>query len=138
MWFLQLIYHKYYSFFDKNILQSKERILNTNGKTTYNVLKEDLTVKNEVIDYSKEDHKLYFLNKIISNFNSVLISTFHGINQRMLPLYYSEYEWRFNHRHTPNILEKIQKYIRLSTIGTRKMITKSMDAYALSRGIQIA
>ena len=65
-----------------------ERKLNTDGKTTYNILKTRLQVINEIIDYDKEDHHLYFLNKIISNLNQYLLHVYHGVSKRMLPLYY--------------------------------------------------
>ena len=81
-----------------------------------------LTVQNEKINYEDDDHRLYFLNKIVSNLNSMLVDVFHGITKRMLPLYYGEYEWRFNHRHTKDVLSKIKKYVRHSDVHTRKMI----------------
>ena len=34
---------------------------------------------NEVIDYDKEDHHVYFLNKIISNLNQYLLHVYHGV-----------------------------------------------------------
>ena len=43
---------------------SKERKLNTDGKTTYNILKNRIEVNDEVIDYDNDNHRLYFLNKI--------------------------------------------------------------------------
>ena len=58
---------------------SNERTLNTDGKTTYNILKIRLQVINEVMDYDKEDHRLYFLNKIISNLNQYLLHVYHGV-----------------------------------------------------------
>ena len=54
-----------------------ERKLNTDGKATYNILKTRLQVINETIDYDKEDHRLYFLNKIISNLNQYLLHVYH-------------------------------------------------------------
>lgn len=47
-------------FFDQYVKMSNERTLNTDGKTTYNILKTRLQVINEAIDYDKEDHRLYF------------------------------------------------------------------------------
>ena len=105
---------------------SKERKLNTDCKTTYNILKNRI----EVIDYDNDNHRLYFLNKIISNLNSQFIDRFHGVTKRMLPLYYSEFEWRFNHRNCESIMDKIKNYIMQSSIATRKMIRDSMDQYA--------
>ena len=109
-------------FFEQNVVLSLDKKLNTDGKSTYNILKEQLTVQNEKINYEDDDHRLYFLNKIVSNLNSMLVDVFHGITKRMLPLYYGEYEWRFNHRHTKDMLSKIKKYVRHSDVHTRKMI----------------
>lgn len=125
-------------FFDQYVKMSNERKLNTDGKTTYNILKTRLQVINEVIDYDKEDHRLYFLNKIISNLNQQLLHVYHGVSKRMLPLYYGEYEWRFNHRKCKSIMDKIKNYITLSRVATRKMIRYSMDQYATSRGLEIS
>ena len=93
---------------------------------------------NEVIDYDKEDYRLYFLNKIISNLNQYLLHVYHGASKRMLPLYYCKYEWRFNHRKCRSIMEKIKNYITLSRIAIRKMIRESVDQYAMARGLEIS
>ena len=93
---------------------------------------------NEVIDYDKEDHRLYFLNKIISNLNQCLLNVYHGVSKRMLPLYYCKYEWRFNHRKCRSIMDKIKNYITQSGVATRKMIRDSMDQYAMVRGLEIS
>ena len=110
----------------------------TDGKTTYNILKNRMEVNNEVIDYDNDNHRLYFLNKIISNLNSQLVDRFHGVAKRMFPLYYSEFEWRFNHRNCKSILDKIKNYIMQSSIATRKMIRDSMDQFATARGLENA
>ena len=60
-------------YFEKYVKMSKERKLNTDGKTTYNILKNRIEANNEVIDYDNDNHRLYFLNKIISNLNSQFI-----------------------------------------------------------------
>lgn len=73
-------------YFEKYVKMSKERKLNTDGKTTYNILKNRIEVNDEVIDYDNDNHRLYFLNKIISNLNSQFIDRFHGVTKRMLPL----------------------------------------------------
>lgn len=54
-------------YFEKYVKMSKERKLNTDGKTTYNILKNRMIVNNEAIDYDNDNHRLYFLNKIIAN-----------------------------------------------------------------------
>ena len=125
-------------YFEKYVIMSKERKLNTDGKTTYNILKNRIEVNNEVIDYNNDNHQLYFLNKIISNLNSQLVDRFHGVAKRMLPLYYSKFEWRFNHRNCKSILDKIKNYIIQSSIATRKMIRDSMNQYATDRGLETA
>ena len=56
----------------------------------------------------------------------------------MLPLYYGEYEWRFNHRKCKSIMDKIKNYVTLSGVATRKMIRDSMDRYALTRKLKFA
>lgn len=122
-------------YFEKYVIMSKERKLNTDGKSTYNILKNRMEVKNEAIDYNDDNHRLYFLNKIISNLNSQLVDRFHGVVKRMLPLYYSEFEWRFNHRNCKSIMDRIKNYIMQSSIATRKMIRDSMDQYATARGL---
>ena len=122
--------------FDQYVIMSPDRKLNTDGKSTYNVLKTKMQVQNEKIDYDKEEHQLYFLNKIVSNLNHQLPHIFHGIGKRMLPLCYAEYEWRFNHRKNGSFLERISTYIRQSNIATRKMIRSSIDLYAHTRDLQ--
>lgn len=68
----------------------------------------------------------------------MILGVYHGISKRMLPLYFSEFEWRFNHRSTKGILAKIGHYIQSSAIVTKKMITASMSAYAVDRGLDLA
>lgn len=91
---------------------SKDRVLNTDG-----------------------NHRLWFLNKIISNLNSTFLNVFHGVNKRMMPLYLSEYEWRFNHRHTKDDLSKISAYIQSSSVTTREMNTYALNSYEIQRGL---
>lgn len=121
-------------FFEKFMRMGSQTILNTDGKTTYNCLKHDMIVKNEKINYQEDTHKLWFLNKIISNFSSMVLGVYHGISKRMIPLYFSEYEWRYNHRNTKNILDKIRHYLQFSS----RMISDSMNAYALDRGLALS
>ena len=124
----------YFSVLDGLAHPLYSRKLNTDCKTTYNILKNRI----EVIDYDNDNHRLYFLNKIISNLNSQFIDRFHGVTKRMLPLYYSEFEWRFNHRNCKSIMDKIKNYIMQSSIAARKMIRDSMDQYATARGLENA
>ncbi|NJE41617.1 hypothetical protein E0K99_09900, partial [Faecalicoccus pleomorphus] len=67
--------------FDQYVIMSPDRKLNTDGKSTYNVLTTKMQVQNEKIDYDKEEHQLYFLNKIVSNLNHQLPHVFHSIGK---------------------------------------------------------
>lgn len=122
-------------FFNEFVRMSKERVLNTDGKTTYSKLASKINLHREKIDYSDNNHRLWFLNKIVSNLNSSILGVFHGIDKRMMPLYFSKFEWRYNNKHSKDFLCKISNYIRSSYITTRKMITNSMDLYAQERDL---
>ena len=55
----------------------------------------------------------------------------------MLPLYYCEYEYRFNHRKCRFIMNKIKDYITQFEVVARKMIRDFVDQYAMARGLEI-
>lgn len=55
----------------------------------------------------------------------------------MLPLYYCEYEYRFNHRKRRFIMNKIKDYITQFEVVARKMIHGFVDQYAMVRGLEI-
>ena len=126
------------NFFKSYVYMSKDRKLNTDGKTTFNILKKNMNVQNEKIDYSQSNHRLYYLNKVISNFSSEMLHVFHGIGKRMLPLYISEYEWRFNHRKCTNVMKEIKYCIQSSTIATKHMIKDAINIYTEKRSLQLA
>ena len=46
---------------------SPDRIFNTDGKITYNILKDRMTVVNQKVDYTDKHHRLKWLNTIIGN-----------------------------------------------------------------------
>ena len=52
------------AFLTLSLVLSKDRTLNTDGKTTFNIMKDRITVVNEKIDYFKNGHRLYWLNTI--------------------------------------------------------------------------
>lgn len=122
-------------FFKSYVKMGMDCLLNTDGKTMYNCLRSALNLHKKKIDYNDSNHRLYFPNKIVSNINSVILGVYHGICKHMLPLYFSEFEWRFNHRHTKDYLGKIMKYLRKSSPMTRKSITETMNNYASERGL---
>ena len=55
----------------------------------------------------------------------------------MFPLYYCEYEYRFNHRKRRFIMNKIKDYITQFEVATKKMIHGFVDQYAMVRGLEI-
>lgn len=55
----------------------------------------------------------------------------------MFPLYYYEYEYRFNHRKRRFIMNKIKDYITQFEVAARKMIRDFVDQYAMVRGREI-
>ena len=47
-----------HKFFHMRAIISSERVLNTDGKTTFSELSKELTLKSEKIVYSEADHRL--------------------------------------------------------------------------------
>ena len=43
-------------YFDQYVVMPQDRKLNTDGKSTYNILKTKMQVENEKIDYEQEEH----------------------------------------------------------------------------------
>lgn len=93
---------------------------------------------NEVIDYDKENYRLDFLNRIISNLNQYSLHVYHGVSKEILPLYYCEYEYRFNHRKCRFIMNKIKNYITQSGAAIRKMIRDFVDQCAMAKELEIS
>lgn len=106
----------------------KDTLLNTDGEKGFNALKDIIQVNNVKIDYSDEEHRLEWLNTIIGNIKNNIMGIYHGVSKRDLPLFLNEQEYRFNHRYTgKNMINKIQKYIRVSFPVTHRMIVKILD-----------
>ena len=112
---------------------SEDRILNTDGKTTYNCLKKDLTVFYYHVDYSEKDHRLYWLNIMIGNIQNQITRIYHGVSKRDLPLFLAEQEYRFNHRFTgQEIMNKIRGYLSSSYPCPKRSIISALNT-AVSR-----
>ena len=47
------------AFLTQALVLSKDRTLKTDSKRTFNIMKDKITVVNEKIDYSKDNHRLY-------------------------------------------------------------------------------
>lgn len=51
-------------------------------------MKDRTTVVNEKKDYSKDNHRLYWLNTILGNINNNIIGIYHGARKIDLPLFF--------------------------------------------------
>lgn len=108
---------------DKSIKMSKERTLNTDGKTTFHRLEDQITLKSEKINYHDKNHRLYWLNTIIGNIKNNILGIYHGVSKRDLPLFLNEQQWRFNHRNSgTTILNKVSHYFLFSSPIPKKSI----------------
>lgn len=105
-----------HKFFRMRAKISSERVLNTDGKTTFSDLSKELILKSEKIVYSEAEHRLKWLNIIVGNIKNNIVGIYHhGVTKSSLSLFLHEQEWRFNHRYTgTHIMEKISKYIKKS------------------------
>lgn len=116
------------NFINKSIRPNKDSLLNTDGKNTFDCMKEFLKVKNEKILYHEEFHRLKWLNIAIGNIKNNIDGIYHGLSKRDMPLFLKEQEWRYNHRYTgKNIMNKIQTYILKSTPCPRKKIITALN-----------
>lgn len=115
-------------FFHMKAKLSPERILNTDGKTTFADLSKELTLKSEKIIYREADHRLKWLNIIAGNIKNNIIGIYHGVKKSALPLFLHEQEWRFNHRYTgTHIMEKVCKYISKSFPVDSEKLSKILE-----------
>ena len=69
-------------FISKKAILSKERILNTDGKTTFLGLTDKITLKSEKILYDEENHRLYWLNVLIGDIKNNITGICHGVTKR--------------------------------------------------------
>ena len=92
-------------------------------------MKDRIKVVNEKVDYSKDNHRLYWLNTIVGDIKNNIIGIYHGAKKIDLPLSFREQEYRFNHRNTgKQVMEKVAKYISNSHPMTRRQITNALNA----------
>lgn len=115
-------------FIGKSIVTGFDRVLNTDGKNTFRSMGEKITLKSNKISYEENDHKLYWLNIIISNVKNQITGIYHGVSKRDMPLFLQEQVYRFNHRFTGiEMTDKLKKYISQSTPISRKSIVKALN-----------
>ena len=74
----------------KSMKLDKNRKLNTDGKNTYNILKDKIDLKSEKITYETKSHRLYWLNVIIGNIKNNITGIYHGVTKRDLSLFLNE------------------------------------------------
>ena len=92
-------------------------------------MKGRITVVNEKIDYSKDNHRLYWLNTILGDIKNNITGIYHGARKIDLPLFFGEQEYRFNHRNTrKQMMDKAAEYISKSHPITRRQITNALNA----------
>lgn len=117
-----------------SITVGEYRVLNTDGNTTFNILKTNMTVFNEKVDYGLKNHRLYWLNIVISNVKNNITGIYKGISKRDLPLFMSEQEYRFNHRKSgTTLMNNVFRYIGLSKPMPKRAIIAEIDeAYCLA------
>lgn len=107
----------------KSMILSKDRKLNTDGKTTFQCVKEKIELQSQKIIYKESEHRLKWLNIIIGNTKTNIQGIYKGVEKRDLPLFLNEQEWRFNHRNIGNeVMKKIQKYLFHSSPMTKQQI----------------
>ncbi|MBP3398752.1 MAG: IS1595 family transposase [Erysipelotrichaceae bacterium] len=112
----------------KSVKLSPERTLNTDGKTTFYSLKDQINLQSEKINYEDKNHKLFWLNTIVANIQNNIVGIYRGIAKRDLPLFLNEQQWRFNHRNIgPNIMNKVAKYIVNSSPHPRRSIVTALN-----------
>jgi len=110
---------------------SHDKIISCDKDKAFMRLEKLVKLDNSKIDYSDDNHKLYWLNIFARNFQNNLKAIYHGISKRDLPFFLSKQEWRTNHRYTgKHIMEKVAKYISKSSVITNKTIIKTLDNYA--------
>lgn len=75
---------------NKSCVLSKDKTLNTDGKTTFSKLGDLVNLKSEKINYNDKSHKLYWLNIIIGNIKNNINGIYRGIAKRDLPLFLNQ------------------------------------------------
>lgn len=112
----------------KAAILSPERKLNTDKKNTFNVMKDYLQVRSEVVDYDNLGHRLHWLNVLIGDIKNQITGIYHGVAKRDLPLFLVEQQYRFNHRnHGQCLYDRIAKYLFRSTPHPRKLIVAALN-----------
>lgn len=120
----------------KHIDYDKDTTICTDGDQAYLFLKDKVHLVNGVIDYSKSEHLMYWINIQISNIKSNIDGIYHGIAKKYLNEYVQEHAWRFNHRYKGfNLMFSMIRIIGYSVVMTRKMLTNFFNKPSVSDGL---
>lgn len=84
-------------------------ILDENGNT---ISKHGYSL--EQSNFDKDSNKLEFIHKFISNFDSLILGTYHGVDLEYVDELLNEYTWRYNYRFEDNNMRKV--YLLLSSL----------------------
>lgn len=86
--------NKYFmeKFISMKVKLTKDRTLNTDGKTTFNGLKEKVNLKSAKIVYTDPGHRLQRLNTIAGGIKNNIAIIYHGVPKRSLPPFLHEQE----------------------------------------------
>lgn len=66
---------------------SKEAVLNSDGTNVFNLLQQDIKIKNDKLIYTETDHRLKYIHIIIGNVKNNIGGIYHGVDKSVLPLY---------------------------------------------------
>ena len=91
-------------------------------------MKDRITVVNEKIDYSKDNHRLYWLNTILGDIKNNIIGIYHGARKIDLPLFLGNRNTDSIRNTGKQMMDKVAKYIFKSHPMTRRQITNALNA----------
>ena len=66
----------------------KERKINTDDKSTFNRLKDEIILKSEKMIYEEKNHRLYWSNIIIGNIKNNIVGIYHGVTKNRYHYFY--------------------------------------------------
>ena len=92
-------------------------------------MKDRITVVNEKIDYSKDNHRLYWLNTILGDIKNNIIGIYHGAKKDRSAIVLGNRNTDSIMRNTgKQMMDKVAKYIFKSHPMTRRQITNALNA----------
>ena len=87
-----------------------------------------MIVNYKKVDYKEDDHRLYWLNIIISSIKNNITGIYRGISKRDMSLFMSEQEYRFNQRLSETtLMNNVFRYISNSKPMSKWSIIAQLD-----------